>query len=271
MEAPVLMSPRWCYVLVAVVLVWPPPAVTAKSRNRVQKWQQRTWRSRFGAGPKSDWKFEGEGKSDHRKENLMAGARFGAGLSQDELDLLADRPVPNGYSNFHYRFDDLRRSHRRKTKHSNRVKRFAVDSDEEPVQFQDDLLENAPFVFGDNYPQDQQQGLSNDLVDLDLVRDEDEELGTADIDFMPMQPPAGHSQKLVTVDEDDPFPHANPKNNINRKNVTEKVQYTLIIHHGQHPPLVAELGDNGVAGQNLGTPLLVLLVVLVAASQRLVV
>uniref|UniRef100_A0A182MB81 Uncharacterized protein n=1 Tax=Anopheles culicifacies TaxID=139723 RepID=A0A182MB81_9DIPT len=69
--------------------------VDSKVRNRVQKWQQRTWRSRFGSGLRRDWKTAFEPpKSSHR-------ARYG--LSPREEDFFTTDGVPNAYSNYHYR------------------------------------------------------------------------------------------------------------------------------------------------------------------------
>uniref|UniRef100_A0A182SM60 Uncharacterized protein n=1 Tax=Anopheles maculatus TaxID=74869 RepID=A0A182SM60_9DIPT len=73
----------------------PTSLVESKVRNRVQKWQQRTWRARFGAGPRRDWKSAFDPpKSSHR-------SRYG--LSPREDDFFTPDEVPNAYSNYHYR------------------------------------------------------------------------------------------------------------------------------------------------------------------------
>ncbi|ETN62871.1 hypothetical protein AND_005436 [Anopheles darlingi] len=83
------------------------PGVEAKVRNRVQKWQQRTWRARFGSTPRKDWKsaFEPE-KSSHRRHY---------GLSPREDDFFTSDTVPNAYSQYHYRrYGDTRfKGHRK--------------------------------------------------------------------------------------------------------------------------------------------------------------
>uniref|UniRef100_A0A1W7R6Z7 Putative conserved secreted protein n=1 Tax=Aedes albopictus TaxID=7160 RepID=A0A1W7R6Z7_AEDAL len=220
--------------------------VEAKNRNRVQKWQQRTWKARFGNIPRNDWKFgDGavKGGKSHRK-NSYASARFGE-LSRREMDMLSGREVPNGYSNFRFRFDDpdafsyakvrspARSSNKGaknsmlnpKTVQNFRMKRSAFrneDDDDEPEHFSNDLSKR-PFVFGSNiYPDDQSEDLSNDVADLDFVRDDET------IDFGP--PRAGTNQRYTTVEENDPFPHAVPPPN--RKNATRTVPYTIIIRYG---------------------------------------
>uniref|UniRef100_A0A182Q130 Transmembrane protein n=1 Tax=Anopheles farauti TaxID=69004 RepID=A0A182Q130_9DIPT len=69
--------------------------VDAKVRNRVQKWQQRTWRARFGAGPRRDWRTAFDPPKTHRRSRY--------GLSPREDDFFAPDAVPNAYSNYHYR------------------------------------------------------------------------------------------------------------------------------------------------------------------------
>uniref|UniRef100_A0A8W7PEW9 Uncharacterized protein n=1 Tax=Anopheles coluzzii TaxID=1518534 RepID=A0A8W7PEW9_ANOCL len=69
--------------------------VESKVRNRVQKWQQRTWRARFGSGPRRDWKSAFDPpKTSHR-------SRYG--LSPRVEDFFNPDGVPNAYSNYHYR------------------------------------------------------------------------------------------------------------------------------------------------------------------------
>lgn len=235
----------WTCALVVLVCVhcWP---VEGKNRNRVQKWQQRTWKTRFGSAPKSEWEFDAPVRGKSHRRNLYASSRFGDGLSN----------VPNGYSNFHYRLDDPKyvfsnygsshrghRSGKKKAVSLNengvqkfRMKRFVIhndaeDDDDEPEQFESDLVD-APFVFDtaaklkDEYFED--QGFTNDLVDLDTVRSDDES-----IDFSPIQP--GPNQKYITVQENDPFPHEAPPPSASTpgKNVSRTVEYTFIIRQGQ--------------------------------------
>lgn len=238
-------------VFICVAQSW--SSVEGKNRNRVQKWQQRTWKARFGNVPRNVWKFndglvKGSSKS-HRGEKSYASATFGE-LSRKEIEMLSGKEVPNRYSNYRFYFEDpgalsyakVRSSVHRsdksaksvrsnpKTVQNFRMKRFAFqneDDDSEPEHFSNDLSKN-PFVFGsdhqhDNeYPEERSEDLSNDLADLDFVRDDET------IDFVPLR--AGSNQRYSTVEEDDPFPHAAPPPA--RKNVTRKVQYTLVIHHG---------------------------------------
>ncbi|XP_058453721.1 uncharacterized protein LOC131431834 [Malaya genurostris] len=209
-------------VLVSVAVIGSlcsvPPA-EGKNRNRVQKWQQRTWKARFGSAPKGDWMFDVPVKGRTHRRNLINDPQVPRekGHNGEKKDILLNQ---NGAENY-------------------RMKRFAFqenqddddgdDGDDEREQFTNDLA-NAPFVFNtdvrlsddNDYSDEDRPGFNNDLVDFDFVRDDE-----GSVEFSPIQP--GPNQRYVTVEERDPFPHAAPIPQ--GKNGTRKVQYTLIVHH----------------------------------------
>uniref|UniRef100_A0A182IXM9 Uncharacterized protein n=1 Tax=Anopheles atroparvus TaxID=41427 RepID=A0A182IXM9_ANOAO len=85
----------WTLFLLSHQLCENGGAVESKVRNRVQKWQQRTWRARFGSALRKDWRSAFGPPKSHRRTRY--------GLSPEEEDFFTSDSVPNAYSNYHYR------------------------------------------------------------------------------------------------------------------------------------------------------------------------
>ncbi|KFB39072.1 ABC transporter [Anopheles sinensis] len=158
--------------------------VETKVRNRVQKWQQRTWKARFGAALRKDWRSAfGPSKAHHR-------TRYG--LSPEEEDFFTSDSVPNAYSNYHYRRLGAARSRnrgagRRKPDHPDGITHFESSRPKRHTRGRSELADE----------------LQDYLDPLDLTM-----LDDPNAEFNPL-PPYELGQQYHPVDEESdgiPFP-----------------------------------------------------------------